>query len=336
MAMADRLVPRYIPEALNERGTMGKPLIAFRCPDLPQVLGGVRQTYRHVDVLNENGFDAVVVHRKKGFKPKWFAHQTHVTYEPLTLGKSDIAVYPEIWGPAITQEHPKIRKAVLNQNSYYSFVANPLRKRLVVPYTSPQVIATIVVSEDSKKYLQHVFPKMPVHRIRYSIDPNLYCPEQKIRQICVMPRKNEADVKQVLHILNLRGALKGWKVVLVDGFSEAKAAAVMRESAVFLSFAGLEGFGLPSCEALQCRCIVCGYTGFAGEEFMSPEWCFPIPMHNILEFAQTAERILRDYENSPHIFAPMTEKAAAFVKENYSRDRERETITSAWAKILQI
>lgn len=70
---------------------MSKPLIAFRCPDLPHVLGGVRQTYRHVDVLNENGFEATIVHRKKGFKPTWFEHGTRVTFEPLTLGESDVS-----------------------------------------------------------------------------------------------------------------------------------------------------------------------------------------------------------------------------------------------------
>jgi hypothetical protein len=31
----------------------------------------------------------------------------------------------------------------------------------------------------------------------------------------------------------------------------------------------------------------------------------------------------------------MTEKGAAFVRENYSRERERETITAAWTKILE-
>src|SRR3954467_2322635 len=114
---------------------MAKPAIYFFCPDLPHVLGGVRQTYRHVDVLNENGFDAAIVHRKRGFKPTWFEHRPPVKYEPLTLGKSDISVYPEIWGTAITKDLPKIRKVIFNQNCYYSFVANLLRKPLTVPYT---------------------------------------------------------------------------------------------------------------------------------------------------------------------------------------------------------
>jgi hypothetical protein len=83
---------------------MPKPTLYFFTPDLPHVLGGTKQIYRHVDVLNASGFDAWVVHRKKGFEIKWFEHETRVMYEPVAMRKSvDIAVYPEIWGSAITE-----------------------------------------------------------------------------------------------------------------------------------------------------------------------------------------------------------------------------------------
>jgi hypothetical protein len=45
------------------------------------------------------------------------------------------------------------------------------------PYLHPEVVATIVVSEDSRRYLQHVFPALPIHRIRHSIDPKLHFPQ---------------------------------------------------------------------------------------------------------------------------------------------------------------
>ena len=44
---------------------MPLPIIYFFCPDLPHPLGGIKQTYRHVDVLNANGFDAWIVYRTK-------------------------------------------------------------------------------------------------------------------------------------------------------------------------------------------------------------------------------------------------------------------------------
>src|SRR5215208_1690246 len=62
---------------------MAKATLYFFTPDLPHVLGGVRQIYRQVDVLNANGFNAWVVHRKKGFRIKWFEHETRVMLAEL-------------------------------------------------------------------------------------------------------------------------------------------------------------------------------------------------------------------------------------------------------------
>jgi hypothetical protein len=315
---------------------MAKPTIYFFCPDLPHVLGGVRQIYRQVDMLNANGFDAWVVHRKKGFKIKWFEHETRVMYEPAPVRKQlDVAVFPEIWGSKINQWGKEIRKAVFNQNAYYTWTSQPLKGKFDPPYLNPQVIATIVVSEDSRRYLEYVFPKMPIYRIRYSINPKLYFPEQKKKQIAVMPRKNLEDVKQVLHNLSCRGALQGWKVALIDKFSEAQAAAVLRESAVFLSSSHPEGFGLPPCEGLACGCIVVGYHGGGGKEFLLPEFSFPIAVGDILDFVKTAESVFKEYAKDREMFATMTEKAAGFMRENYSEDRERESIVTCWRAILE-
>src|SRR6266850_1774956 len=216
---------------------MAKPTIYFFCPDLPHVLGGVRQTYRHVDVLNANRFDGWIVHRRKGFKIKWFEHDTRVMYEPVKMKGGDFAVYSEIAGPKISQRAEGNRKVILNQNAYYTFMGYPLLDEVKPPYMHPEVVAAIVVSEDSKQYLEYVFPKLPIYRIKYSIDPKLYyITGRKKKQLCFMPRKNLADARQVLNILRYRKALEGWKVVAIDKKSQAEAAAILRDSLIFLSF----------------------------------------------------------------------------------------------------
>jgi len=55
---------------------------------------------------------------------------------------------------------------------------------------------------------------------------------------------------------------------------------------------------------------------------------------DIIGFVKTARRVLEEYANSSSAFEEMTTKAAAFVAENYSPERERESIVSAWGKIL--
>jgi hypothetical protein len=53
-------VPRDVEVSFSGSSRKGNAQMAnsiyFFCPDLAHVLGGVRQMYRHVDVLNANGF----------------------------------------------------------------------------------------------------------------------------------------------------------------------------------------------------------------------------------------------------------------------------------------
>jgi len=314
---------------------MPSPTIYFFCPDLPHVLGGIKQTYRHVDVLNANGFDACIVHRQKDFKIKWFDHDTRVMYEPAPVKKSiDVGVFPEIWGPNISKWGKNIRHVIRNQNWYYTFLAFGPDENAAPSYLDPNVIGTIVVSDDSKQYLEFAFPGVHVYRIRYSINPKLFYPQQKKKQICYMPRKNPEDANALICTLRTRGALKGWNVVLIDKVPETQAAAIMRESAIFLSFGHPEGFGLPPAEAMLCHCIVAGYTGHGGDEFMKPDFCFPVKFGETRQYIETVEQILKQYDQNPTAFAAMTHQAASFIAENYSEARERESILSCWNRIL--
>jgi hypothetical protein len=56
---------------------------------------------------------------------------------------------------------------------------------------------------------------------------------------------------------------------------------------------------------------------------------------DILGFVKTARRVLEEYAKNSTTFAEMATKAAAFVAENYSEERERESILSTWRKILE-
>jgi hypothetical protein len=316
---------------------MKKSTLYFFTPDLPHVLGGIKQIYRQVDVLNANGFDAWVVHRKKGFKVDWFEHQTRVMYEPAPLRRNlDIGVFPEIWGPKINQFGKEIHKVIFNQNAFYTWKAQPLRGPFEPPYLNPQVIAGIAVSDHNRQFLKCLFPRLPVYRIKYSIDPRLFYPEPKKRQICVMLRKNIEDVKQVLHSLRLCGALEGWKVVLIDHFTQAQTAAVMRESAIFLNFGSPEGFGLPPAEAMAAGCIVIGYDGFAGREFMGEGRADIVPLGDILRFVGLTRSVMKEWESDPQRFAARLASARRFITEEYSPERESGDIVGCWNEILRI
>ena len=312
--------------------------IYFLAPDLTHPSGGVRVLYRHADLLNAAGMDAAIVHQKPGFRVAWFANRTRVIHPPLEIGPEDILVFPEIEGPAIAQAAPGVRKVIFNQNAYYTFRGYPFAQgELRPPYRHPDVLGTIVVSEDSHRYLEHAFPGLNVRRVRLGIDPALYHPrEAKERQICFVAHKHQEDAQQIISILRCRDALAGFRIVPIHNRPAEEAAAILRQSMVFLSVGYPEGFGLPAAEAMACGCVVIGYHGNGGREFFTPEYGFPIEVGDIIGFAMAAEQVLRTLDRDPHAYADMTRRASQFIHSTYSVENERIDIISVWRQILNL
>src|SRR5438067_216309 len=213
--------------------------IYYRCPDKDYPVGGIRVIYRHVDLLNRNGFNAAVLHRLHPFRCTWFENETRVAHEvrypdrspaarawraarraqvdplpALELGGADVLVLPEVM-PDVPEAEAHVPKAVFNQNAYLTFAPYALDAdpRSLV-YARPEVAGVIVVSEDNCAYLEALFPELRVRRVHYGIDPELFAfePEKK-RQLAYMPRKNARDLQQVLLRLRLAGSLDGWDAV---------------------------------------------------------------------------------------------------------------------------
>jgi hypothetical protein len=59
---------------------MANPRIFFISPDINSPTGGIKQLYRQVDVLNNNGYNAFILHQNAGFKCSWFVNQTKIVY----------------------------------------------------------------------------------------------------------------------------------------------------------------------------------------------------------------------------------------------------------------
>ncbi|MFK5957871.1 MAG: glycosyltransferase [Lutibacter sp.] len=140
---------------------MNKTNLYFICPDINKPSGGIKQIYRQVDVLNNNGFNAYILHEKSNFRCTWFANSTKVVYNQkvfyylnrntksnLTLKKilksyikktiliiklftnknnstiitaNDILVIPEVYGPYIGDVFKGVKKVIYNQGAYQTF-----------------------------------------------------------------------------------------------------------------------------------------------------------------------------------------------------------------------
>ena len=318
--------------------------IYFLCPDSNNPSGGIRKLYRHVDILNGAGFPAFILHQRSGFRCTWFTNDTRIAYIPAVIANrdqlaSDYLVIPEVYDPNIVNITKGLKKIIFNQGCYNTFSGYSLNEfDLRTPYHHKEVLATLVVSEDSRRYLQYVFPELKIVRVHNGIDQSIfsYEPEKKKRQLAFMLHKTPEDVVQVINILKFRGALKDFHLAPIENRSETEVAAILKESAIFLSFATREGFSLPAAEAMACGCIVVGYHGMGGREYFKPEFSYPVPIGDVITFARTVEEVIETYGASPEQLMERAERAASYIRDNYPLEREEQEIVGFWSSITSM
>ncbi len=331
-----RKVPRL---RVDPTRTIATPTVWMICPDWDKPAGGVRTQYRAVDALNDAGLAAAIVHKRAGFACSWFAHTTRIVPAgDVVVGEKDVIVVPEWYGPAILDLPTGVRQVIFNQNAYLTLDSLTSGPAAAAPYLhNPDLVAVLVVSDDSAEVLEHAFPGTPIRRIHLGIDPAIYHPPAGAarRRIAYMPRRRADEASQVLQLLELRGVLDRWETVAIDGCSEAEAADLLRSSRIFLSFSEREGFGLPPCEALACGCLVVGFDGFAGREFFRLPFAESVEDGDVVAFARAAERLARRVEEDSAAMAAVSQAGARFVLDRYSRTTEQRDLIDIFGPLLQ-
>jgi len=341
-----------------------KPKIYFICPTNKFASGGVKHIYRQVELLNQNGFNSVLLLKEKADQ-NWFSSKVPVEVSPyifkklkyhyknkkinifrklilsflktlsINLEKDPILVFPEIYGPRIHEIEVGVKKVIFNQNCYYTFDHFPLfQDPQNNPYLHRDTAAIIVCSKDAQHYMENTFPNANTFRMRLGIDSEIFgYSEKKKKQIAFMPRKLSDDLQQVINILRLRKRLENWDFVPIENKTENEVAEIMKESAVFLSFNHKEGFGLPPAEAMSCGCYVVGYCGQGGEEYFKPEFSTAVPDGDIISFVKSVENVCQQIEENP-LFRSKVMLASNFIREHYSVKNEENDVVNIWEKIL--
>lgn len=310
------------PPRLTLGPPTGPPTVYYLTPHFNAPRGGIRNLYRHVDLLNALGIPAAVLHAKAGFRCDWFRNQTRVVHpEQVRLSREDVLVLPEFHGPYLHLVPGELRSVVFNQGPYYTFdhVAYE-RTRRGAPYADMANLAGLmVVSRDSLALLRYAYPALPVRLNRVVVDAEVFHPAKRPggRRIAYLTHRRPQERAQLLHILRARGVLDGWELVPIEGRPEHEVARLLRDSAIFLSFSQRDGFGLPPAEAMASGCYVVGYPGNGGTEFFDPTYCTPVPDSDLLAFARAVEDAVRRYDEDPHGFAKLGRDASDRILGHY-------------------
>jgi glycosyltransferase involved in cell wall biosynthesis len=315
-----------------------KPTVYFLTPDYNIPAGGVRVMYRHVDLLNEAGIDAAVLHQGKGFRCTWFDNTTRVTdIRSSAVGPDDTLVVCELDVDIVAELQQPIRHLVLNQSGYLTWAqrGNDVAKHYA---SSADLIGVIVVSDYSARMLAYAYPGMTIRRIRNGIDHTRFYPPSglKERRISYHPRRGRRELEHVIHMLRARGVLQNWELFPLDGLNQEDFAAGLRSSRIYLSLSCWEGFGLTSCEAMASGSYVIGFHGFGGQEFMRPEFSCPVETDDVIAVAEAVEKVIAADSADEQWCGERGRLASSFVLDQYSEERERHSVVSAYRDLLGI
>jgi glycosyltransferase involved in cell wall biosynthesis len=223
--------------------------------------------YRHVEILMAHGFSAFV-HMREQAEIDFYHTTAQLLIGNTVLNTSDVLVIPETFDWALKQFRSlPLRRLMFCQNhNFLPPVANP-RDAL----TEWGVHGVIASSLAIQTHLQSRHGLSDVPLVPCAVDPIRFAPvKQKKRQVAFMPRKLRADTKKIYAKFRKRYrrfADVPW--VLIDQMSQAETAAILNESSVFLALGSKESLGLPPLEAMASGCLVAGYHGDGGREYIS-------------------------------------------------------------------
>jgi hypothetical protein len=320
------------------------PRFYFVCyPDTNHTIGGVKQIYRQVELLNEFGLQAFVLQENPGFRVTWFPSRAPVIdikaylHDPPNA-ETDWIILPETWVSNIPTYLPGIRKVIFNQNAYYTFgLEGEVNSGILQLYRHPDVRAIVTVSDDNKIFLVDGcgLPADKIYTLINGINSDMfYPPERKLRRIVYLARKHVSHARSVRVMAAHHPFLHAYEFKELPKLSHQELAAELREALVFLSCGHPEGFGLPLAEAIACGCITVGYHGLGGRDFSLPA-LHQVEYGDLAGFVSTLARVIESFEADPAASISCLIDHALLLRSRYSFDAEKNVAYKVWSAIAE-
>lgn len=315
--------------------------VIFYCPEPKQAVGGVSVIYQFAATLRDHGVEAFVLHPTKGYVYPGAEVSPSIQYsDDAAFTTSDIFVIPEIFGPSWAELVSPAKFVVLNQNAFLTFnqweLDETRSEGFTHVYEHPNLLAVVCVSSSNRRYVRTICDLAPMHQLTYGVEAISSVHKFRDRELSIayMPRKRSGDSSQVLQLLALWGELNDVQVHRIDGMGPAAVRETLAHTAIFLSFAEMEGFSLPVLEAMAAGCLVIGYDGSGGADALSNRTGYPIPYGDTLAFAQATRKALTAIRKGRfRSIERRVERASKLMRSERTIERQEESMLAIWSEI---
>ncbi|MEM8714374.1 MAG: tetratricopeptide repeat protein [Cyanobacteria bacterium P01_G01_bin.4] len=326
---------------MNHVPTPNKPSkIHYLCPDFEAPSGGIRNLYWHVAQLRRCGLDAQIVHQKANFRLTWHGIDVPTTSleDNPTLDTNDILVFTEVMLPLMQQMADiPVYKVVLAMSwspEYYKIDPGDTWKH----YGIQAVLTPSVIIADYIRWRMN----LPATVIPDWVNPQLYYCDRTINPpypqsstsqspTITYTRRKSHDAVILRSAFEHRSEYQAkfrWQEL--GTLPEADYAQCLRSSAIYLPPSAREGFNISVLEAMACGCLVVGYHGVGGDEYMvgagDNQNCILVPNGHLPQYGTTLVRVLRQWSTNPDVFAPILTNAIATAQTYQDRDRQAQQL----------
>lgn len=333
--------------------------ILFYAPEATVPVGGINVIFEIVDCLRSGGIEAHVFSSKPTYRYVFYAPEPQILYAPsikeprkvglslrermptvrpadlllrrnptLEFADGDVIVVPEIAGAWLPQQVVGHKCVLLVQS--YNILAKAM---LEAGWNAASYAAAVAISRVCHR-MAELAGFADIRSFPLAIDTEAFNPnEQKRNVIAYMPRRRREEVEAVTTILRNRGAVADFEFVAIDNMPHDEVARIMRVASIFLSFSYQEGFGLPPAEAMAAGCIVVGFTGVGGAEYLDNEVGYPVLDGDLIDYVEKVEHVASLCRRAPDEVAQMRRRASARIAERYDSGAFRRNVRTVFGAL---
>ncbi|MFW9875186.1 MAG: hypothetical protein ACFFG0_18935 [Candidatus Thorarchaeota archaeon] len=258
----------------------GEYHIYFFCPDFEKPSGGVGLLYDQVKILNDLGFNAIVLHDKEGFIPEWLEdRKENIPIKYLSTGDLNLKVEDFIFVPEgmpnivenLRKQNVSSKIIFFCQNWYY--VLNALSPGMT--WINLGVKDCLSVSRSQSEYLRMIMPYLRIKEVVGSINfDRFYVTKQEFKKpvIGFLPSR-DGGLKSTNVIKTFYAMFPQFRWIQfrqLSGLGNDEFAEAMRECAFYCHFDEASSWGTAPIEAFRSGCLVGGWDGVGGIEYMRP------------------------------------------------------------------